>query len=197
MHAQTAQWKLAACDTWEVKVIPPRGALKANLQHRVKVIFYLTENMAWKELPCLTQGTSEQWFISFFPSIRTKTPTENTILPTGSLSYWDWEIKLGFIHSLCASECTLLPRFQCFWETDTELWFSYLIKNFYSNGGSVIPVIQSWYKNNDNKKKKLKWAWCLERANYSQTDNQATLNHKKPLNFGNESELNPASGTLC
>lgn len=111
MHAQAAQWKHAACDTWEAKVIPPRGALKANLQYRVKVIFYLTENMAWKELPCLTQGTSEQWFISFLSSIRTKTPTENAILPTGSLSYWDWEIKLGFIHSLHASECTLLPWF--------------------------------------------------------------------------------------
>lgn len=46
MHAQPAQWKLAACYTWEMKVIPPRGVLKANLQHCAKVIFYLTENMA-------------------------------------------------------------------------------------------------------------------------------------------------------
>jgi len=45
MRAQRAQWKPAARDTWEAKVIPPRGALKANLQHCVKVIFYLTENM--------------------------------------------------------------------------------------------------------------------------------------------------------
>lgn len=60
MHAQRAQWKPAACDSWEAKVIPPRGVLKANLQCCVKVIFYLTENMVQKELPHLIQGTSEQ-----------------------------------------------------------------------------------------------------------------------------------------
>lgn len=55
MHAKRAQWKPAACDTWEAKVILPRGALKANLPYYVKVIFYLTENMERKSYLALSK----------------------------------------------------------------------------------------------------------------------------------------------
>lgn len=46
---------------------------------------------------------------------------ENAILPTGLLSYWDWEIRLVFIYSLRACACTLLHEFKPFCKTNMEI----------------------------------------------------------------------------
>lgn len=61
MHAhRRARCEPAGCDPWEEGEIPPGAVLKAHLQPCVKDIFYLTENMVGKALPCLIQGTCEQ-----------------------------------------------------------------------------------------------------------------------------------------
>lgn len=60
MPTGRAGWQPAVCDPWEEGEIPPGAVLKANLQPCVKDIFYLTENMVRKTLPCLIQGTSVQ-----------------------------------------------------------------------------------------------------------------------------------------
>lgn len=122
MHAQRAQWTPAACDTWEAKVIPPRGALKANLRHCVKVIFYLTENMVQKELPCLSWGTSEPWFIRFSSSIQMKMPSclpAYYLTGTGKL---DWSSYTACVHARVHLYLSLNLFVKLTWNFDLPVW---------------------------------------------------------------------------